>query len=165
MQMLQLVAPDVLACAGADHQQLCRWHPPAALARQQNLRQHSAQRHRQFLANRILALQRQTVRNPRNGCGDIHGVQRGQHQMPGLRRSHRDHHRFRVAHLPDYDHVWRLAQGRPQCGGKVRRIFANFHLLDNAFEMAMLILHRVFNDQNVPRLVAIDFVHQRRHGR
>jgi hypothetical protein len=64
MQVLQRVLADVLPRAVADHQQLRRRNHAAAVLRHQRLRHHRRQRHRQLLADGVLALRRKRVGDP-----------------------------------------------------------------------------------------------------
>ena len=52
----------------------------------------------------------------------VDGVQRGINDVAGLARGQRDLHGLPVANFADEDHLWRLAQRRPQPGGEIRKI-------------------------------------------
>src|SRR5688500_8760327 len=61
MEMLERVLPDVLTGAVTDHQQLRGWNDAAADARQQRLRHHRRERHRELLPDGVLAFRRERV--------------------------------------------------------------------------------------------------------
>ena len=81
--------------------------------------------------------------------------------MPGFRGGHGNAHGFRIPHLTHYKHIRRLAQRGTQRRGKIRRVSANFNLLNYAAYIRVLILNGIFNGQNVARIAAIDLIHQR----
>ena len=85
--------------------------------------------------------------------------------MAGFRGGDGDAHGFGVAHFADDDDVGRLAQGAAKRGGKIRRVDADFHLLDDAAHVLMLVLDRIFDDDDVARFAAVDVVDQGGHGR
>ena len=85
--------------------------------------------------------------------------------MPGLAGRDRDLHRFRIAHLADDDDVGRLAQRRAERGREVGRVDADLDLLDQALAMRMLVLDRIFDRDDVPRVAMVDLVDQRRQRR
>ena len=49
--------------------------------------------------------------------------------------------------------------------GKSGASIADLHLLDEAFAMLMLVLDRILDGDDVPRVAAVDLVHQRRQRR
>ena len=87
------------------------------------------------------------------------------HEMARLASRHRNAHRLRIAHLADDDDVWRLAEGGAKRGGEVRRVDADFDLLDQALAVRVLVLDRILDRDDVPRVALVDLVHQRRQRR
>ena len=165
MQMLQRVLADVLARAVPNHQQLGGRHTAAAGTRQQRLRQHRAERHRQVLADRRLPLGRKRIGHARHGRRHVRRMQRREDQMPCLPRRQRDLHRLRIAHLANHDHIGRLAERGAQRGWKVRRVDADFDLLDHALLMRVLVFDRIFDRDDVLRVAPVDLVDERGDGR
>ena len=49
------------------------------------------------------------IDEPWDGTGCGIGVERRENEMPCESRMHTDMRRFRIAHLPHHDHVWRLS--------------------------------------------------------
>ena len=96
---------------------------------------------------------------------DIGRVHARQHQMSRLRRRQRDPHRLGIAHLADDDDVGRLAQRGAQRGREVGRVDADLHLLDQALTVHVLVLDRILDGDDVPRLAAVDLLDQRRQRR
>ncbi len=72
--------------------------------------------------------------------------------MPGLRRRERDPHRLGIAHLADDDDVGSLAHGGAQRRRKVRCVDADLDLFDHASTVRVLVLDRVFDGDDVPRV-------------
>jgi len=62
-------------------------------------------------ADLVLLVRREEVDDPVDGLGGVDGVQRRQHEVPGLGGAERGGDRLFVAHLTDEDHVgsWRIA--------------------------------------------------------
>ena len=85
--------------------------------------------------------------------------------MAGLRGGDGDAHGFGVAHFTDDDDVGRLTESGAERSGKVRRVDADFHLLDDAADVLMLVLDGIFDDDDVARFAAVDVVDQGGHGR
>jgi len=84
--------------------------------------------------------------------------------MAGFSGGHGNAHGFRIAHFAHDEHVWRLAQLGAQSSGKIRRIMPDFNLFNYATDICVLILNWIFNRDNVARVAAIDFIHQRGNG-
>ena len=138
--------------------------PPPTRGKQR-LRQHGAERHRQVLADRRLPLGRKRIGDARHRRRHIRRMQRREHQVAGLPRRQRNLHRFRIAHLANHDDIGRLAERGAQRGWKIRRIDADFDLLDHALLMRVLVLDRIFDRDDVLRVAPVDLVDQRRHRR
>src|SRR5690242_13735550 len=116
MQMLQRVAPNVVAGTVCNHQKFGSGYTAASLSGQQHLRMYRGQGHGEFLANRVLALEGERIGDTRDRGGDVNSVERREHQMACLRSSDSDTHGFRVTHFTHDDHVWRLTQRGTQSG-------------------------------------------------
>ncbi len=118
--------------------------PPAVRAQppHQPLRQHAAQ-HR----GHQVVLQPH-VAQPGDGGGGRVGVHRGQHQMPGQRRLHRDLRGLQVADLADHDDVRVLPQDRAQQGGEVQ---PDLRLDLDLVDARELVLDRVLDRDDLAR--------------
>ncbi len=165
MQMLQRVLADVLARAIPNHQQLGGRHAAAADPRKQRLREHRAEGHRQILADGRLPLRRKRIRDAGHRRRDIRRVQGREHQVTGLPRRQRNLHRFRIAHLANHNDIGRLPKRGAQRSWKIRRVNADFDLLDYALLMRVLVLDRIFNRDDVLCVAPVDLVDERRDRR
>ena len=96
------------------------------------------------------------VQQAGDGGGCIVRVQRGKHQVTGLRRVHRDLGRLLVANLAHHHHVRILAQDRAQ-RGRERHARRRVHL--HLVEPPDLELHRILDRDDV-RLVVVDGVQE-----
>ncbi len=83
-------------------------------------------------------------------------VQRGKDQVSGLRRGEHGLDRFRVAHLADHDHVRILAHGVAQRFLERRRVGADLALRDGRGLVLEEKLDRIFDGDDVQRLVLRD---------
>ena len=88
-------------------------------------------------------------------------MERGENQVAGFSGGHGDAHGFRVAHFAYNDHVGSLAQRGAQSGGKIRRIRSDFHLLNDAANVRVLVFDGIFDHHDMARFPEIDFVDQR----
>ena len=124
--------------------------PPLAVGPpHQPLGHDAAQRLGQHGADLGLLLVGEGVDDPVDGLRRAGGVQRGQDQLPGLRRRDRQLHRLEVAHLPDEDDVRVLAQGRPQRRGERSGAAADLALVDEAVQVRVHVLDRVLDGDDV----------------
>ena len=85
-------------------------------------------------------------------------------RWPGLARRQRNLHGFRIAHFANHDDVWRLTQRGTQRRRKVRRVDADFDLLDDALLVRVLVLNRILNRHDVPGIAPVYLVDERRDG-
>jgi hypothetical protein len=81
-------------------------------------------------------------------------MQRGNHQVPGLRGNKRRLNGFEVSHFPDDDHVGILPQDVSE--GALKRTYVAEHLLldNDASQIGMCEFNRVFNRYDL--VAAID---------
>ena len=87
------------------------------------------------------------VHQPGHRVGRVVGVQRGEHQVAGERRLHRDLRGLLVADLADQHHVGVLPQDRAQRGGEGEpRLLVHLHLHD---VLAQPVLDRVLDRDDV----------------
>ena len=131
---------------------------------QQRLRQHADDRRRQLRADLFLLTRGEHVDDAVDRPLRAGGVQRAEHDVPGLGGRDRRFDRLQVAQLTDQDHVWILSQGASQGFGKAGYIDADFPLIDRRFLVRMVKLDRVFDrdDMVVDRLVdVVDHAGQR----
>ena len=80
--------------------------------------------------------------------------------MAGFRGGDGDAHRFRIAHLAYHQNIRGLAKCCAESRRKIRRVRADFNLLDDASNVGVLVLDRVFDGDNVSRFAAVDVVDQ-----
>ncbi|MCY1440985.1 hypothetical protein D9M71_572810 [compost metagenome] len=89
----------------------------------------------------------------------MHGCQ---HQVPGFGRAQGQANGFKVAQLADHDHVRVLAQRTAQPLSKAATMAPHLTLVDQAALAGMDDLDRVFQGDDVQRLLAVQLVEQRR---
>ena len=89
------------------------------------------------------------------------GVQRREHEVPGLGCGERGRDRLEVAHLADEDHVGVLAERRAQRLGERRRVLADLALVDDARPVVVQELDRVLDREDVLVPGVVDVVEQR----
>ncbi|MNH31128.1 hypothetical protein D3C79_914630 [compost metagenome] len=92
------------------------------------------------------------------------GVYRGQHQVPGFRRSQRQAYRLRVAQLTEHDHIRVLTQRRTQCLGKTMAVPADLALTDPATLRAVDKLDGVLEGDDMQWPLAVQVIDQGREG-
>ena len=112
-----------------------------------------------------LLVGREEVDDPVDGLGRRGGVQRGEHEVPGLRRGQRGVHGLRVAHLADQDHVGVLAEDRPHGGAEAVGVEPDLALVDGGEVVLVEVLDRVLDGDDVARPHVVDVVHHRRQRR
>lgn len=101
------------------------------------------------------------VDNPVQRLIGIGGMQRRQHQMPGVSKRQGMLHGFAVADFADQHHIRGLAQGIFQCRVKAAGINADFTLIDDRALVSMDVLDRVFDRDDVPGTMAVAMVDKR----
>ena len=94
------------------------------------------------------------VHEPGERAGRVVGVQRGENQVAGERRLHRDLRGFGVANFADENHVRVVAQNRAQ---PARERQAGFFVDLNLIDALELIFHRIFHRDDFADGV-VDFV-------
>ena len=95
----------------------------------------------------------------------VHGVQGGEHKVPGFRRRDGKVDGFQVAHFPDQDHVRVLAQHVLERVGKAVGVHIQFALVDERHVVVVHKLGGVFHRHDVNGLGAVDLVdHRRQRG-
>ena len=97
--------------------------------------------------------------------GALCGVQRAEHEVPGLGGRERGADRLEVAHLADEDHVGVLAERGAQRLAEAGRVDADLALVDDAALVAVHELDRVLDREDVIGAVAVDLVDHRRERR
>ena len=108
-----------------------------------------------------MQLVREEVEHALDRLVGVVGVQRAEHQVPGLGEVERGLDGLEVAHLADQDHVRRLAQRALERGGERRGVDADFALRDHAALVRVDELDRVLDGEDVPARVLIAVVDQR----
>ena len=104
------------------------------------------------------------VDHPLQRLGAIGRMDRGQHQMPGLRRAQGQAHGFRLPHFPHHQHVRVLAQTVQQRLFKTGRVPPHFPLPDEGLARTKGEFNRAFNRHDVPGVAQIDRLDQRGQG-
>ena len=110
-------------------------------------------------------MRREEVDDPVDRLGGVQGVQRGQHQVPGLGGRERRADGLLVAHLADQDHVGVLAQHPAHRPGEALRVLADLALVDDRELVAVQVLDRVLEGDDVARAGRVDVVDHRRQRR
>ena len=85
--------------------------------------------------------------------------------MPGLGRRHCDAHGLGITHFADDNNVRRLPQRGPKRRGKIRCVDTHLDLLDQAAKVDVLVLHRIFDGDDVPGFALVDQIDQSGQGR
>ena len=132
---------------------------------QQPLRHDRMQRFRQTHARDRLLLRREHRDDPAHRRDDVRRMQRGDEEVARLGGLHRGIDGFRITHLADQDHVGILAQRRAQPGAEVVGIHADLALRHRAVDVAVQEFDRVLEREDVPMLVLVDVIDDRRHRR
>ena len=87
-------------------------------------------------------------------------VQGGKHQVACLSNGDSSTNRLKIAHLTNQHHVWVLAQARAQRSAKGVGIIVHFALHDHRAFTLVSELDRVFNGDDVVRLLSVDLINQ-----
>ena len=94
------------------------------------------------------------------------GVERAEHEVPGLGRLNRNRHRLEVAHLAHQNDVRILAQRRTQRVLERHRVVVHFALVDRTRLVFVHELDRILDRDDVILPVAVDVVdHPAERGR
>ena len=88
-------------------------------------------------------------------------VQRGDHEVAGVRRGERGHERLAVAHLADHDDIGILAHDVDERPLETQRVEADFALFDDGLFVLENVLDRVFQRDDVALLVFVDVLDHR----
>ena len=123
------------------------------------------QRPGQREAGLVLLVGREEVDDPVDGLGGVDGVQRREHQVPGVGRREGGPDGLRVAHLADEDHVGVLAQHPLEGRGVVLGVGADLPLVDERPLVGVEDLDRVLDGDDVPGLGLVDRVDHGGDGR
>ena len=99
----------------------------------------------ELAADLVLLVRREDRDDPVDGLGRVQRVERGEHQVAGLRRVQRRLDGLDVAHLADQDDVGVLAQGGAQGLREARRVLADLALADHALLVLVHELDRVLD--------------------
>ena len=94
----------------------------------------------------------------------VNGVQCGENKMARFGGFERDLNGFFISHLAHQDHLWRLAQRRPQREREAGRVTVQFPLMNDRSLVPMHEFLRIFDGDDVIRVVFIDSVENRGHG-
>ena len=161
-------APEAIASrmAGVDLEPLHDRLAPAALALgHQPLRDHAAQRVGQPHAADLALLRQHRRDQLEHGARRVERRHGGEHQAVGFGGADGAVDRHRFAQLAEDDHVGILPARSPQAGGHVVGVGADLALGDRARKIAVQVLDRILERDDVPLLAAIDVVHHRRDRR
>ena len=80
--------------------------------------------------------------------------------MPRFGSRERDTHGLRITHFADDYHIRSLPQRGAERRRKVRSVDADFHLLNQAGGVRVLVLDRVFDGHDVPGHPPVDLLDQ-----
>ena len=145
---------------GVDHHLGGRYTPPLD-GGQQPLRHDAFQCGGQIGQQGSTVLRRIEAQDAVQRMGGVVGVQRGQHQVAGLRVGNGSSHGLDIADLADQDAVGRLAQRTLERGVQVTRVGADLALVDDGELVAEDELDRVFQREDVAGAVGVAVVDQR----
>src|ERR1044072_345522 len=81
-----------------------------------------------------------------------------ENKVPGLRSFKCDLRSFKITHLADENHFWRLAQGRTECRRKVARVVTDFALVNRRTFVQVQILDWIFDRDDMVVLLLVDDV-------
>ena len=121
----------------------------------QDLRDDREQTLREEALGLLALLDRQRIDDAVDGLDGAGGVQRAEHQMPGLGRRHRHADGLRIAQLADQDHVRVLAHGRAHAFGEARDVGIQLALDHLAVLAAMNEFDRILEADDVERRVVL----------
>ena len=111
-----------------------------------------------------LLVRREDIDDAVDGLRGILGVQRGEHQMPGLCCSERNRNGLQVAQLTDQDHIGVLPQHVPERVGEAVGVRADLALIHERHLVAVQELDRVLDRHDVVGAGAVDQVDERGQG-
>ena len=140
------VSPSVLQTIPMRAAGIC-WHQPLCNYRFEAARQLGT--HQMFLLCGKTSTSRSTA------CGCAAGVQRSQHQMTGFRSSQRQTNRVAIAQFPQQNHIRIFTQCGFTPASKRTRNARRFPLLDQRLLAVMDKLNRIFQREDMPRLLAV----------
>ncbi len=130
--LVRLVGHDELADGLGEHHDFADGAPRALIrALDQDLGDHRDQALRQKALGLLALVGGQRIDDAVDGLGGAGGMQRAEHQVPGLGRRHRHGDGLGIAHFADQDDVRILAHGGAHAlgeGGQVRAQLALDHL-------------------------------------
>ena len=146
-----------------DH--LERGHETAADARDQTLADDARERCRELDADLLLPLAGEHVDDAVEGGHGVVGVQRGEHEVSGLGDGQRELDRLGVSHLTDEDDVGVFTQRGAKCPLERVGVEPDLALVDRGPLVAVHVLDRVFDREDVALAIRVDVVDHRRLGR
>src|SRR5579884_1302883 len=92
-------------------------------------------------------------------------MKRRKDEVPGFSSGDGDAHGLWIPHFANYNNVGSLPQGRSEGGGKIRSVNSNLHLLDYALDMCVFVFDRIFDDDDMSRVMTINLINQSCEGR
>src|SRR5512132_2219113 len=166
IDLLDIRLPDQIANRVVGHQHLERSRAAELVGgRHEGLRDDALERRRELHAHLALLLGGEDVDDAVDRGRRALGVQRREHEVPGLGCGERGRDRLEVAHLADEDHVGVLAQRGAKPFGERRRVLADLALVDDARAVVVQELDRVLDGEDVLVPGAVDVVEKRGEGR
>jgi hypothetical protein len=129
--------------------------------RQQRLGHDALEGDRELHAHLLLLVAREDVDHAVDRLRRDLRVERGEHEVAGLRRGQRGRDRLEVAHLADEDDVGVLAQRGLQAEGEGLGVGADLTLVDDALLVAVEELDRVLDGHDVLFARLVDLVDDR----
>src|SRR4051812_38892005 len=101
------------------------------------------------LSNLLFFLARKHAEDAVDGLAGINRMEGAKHNVPGLRRRHRDFERFAVADFADQNRLGRLAKRGAEPVWKCWKIFPKLALADGGFFMGVKKLNRILERNDV----------------
>ena len=150
VDLVGLALADQVAHGRRGHEHLAGDHAPGPVGGRDQLLGHDPlQRHGQLHPHLVLLRGGEHVDDAVDRLGGVLGVERAEHEVPGLGRRQGGADRLEVAHLADQDHVGVLAQGGLQGGPEALGVGAELALVDDALLVPVQELDRVLDREDV----------------
>ena len=135
--------------------------PVAACERQELLGHDALEGHGELHAHLLLLSRREHVHDAVHGLSRVLGVERGEHEVAGLRGGERRGDGLEVSHLADEDHVGVLAKAGLERGREALRVGPQLTLVDDAPLVHVQELDRVLDGEDVLGARLVDQVDHR----
>ena len=165
VDLLDLPLPDHVSDRVVGEQDLETGHPPQAVGgREEGLGHDALERVRELHAYLLLLRGREDVDDAVDRARRTLRMQRRKDEVTGLGGGERGRDRLEVTHLAEEDHVRVLPQRRAQRLGEARSVSADLALRNDAALVPVHELDRIFDREDVMRLLPVHLIDHRREG-